>query len=273
MSFQVVSEPLRTIWMPVDYASGGAATVYVGQIVTHGALDSCGGVKAWVVAGESDKTADHTPFGIVIGTNKRTPAFNTTYKAEYITSTTSHASTADYALQEGMWSKGDPAEMVELALLDATTLIKGSIFNATYGVAPTEAVVTTGSSTGAGFTCATTGFNFTAVAYNAIYFCRTGANMGIYRIGYDTNAGTGAKTFYHYWPYDITAGDKFIGANIGLGTCKVMLDSVGTFIDCSAAVGTTNWTWIDVIRVDFSTAGKENAIFRINPYAFSPVRT
>ena len=45
------------IWMPVDYGSGGASTVYVGQFVTAGYVASCQGVKPWVVAGVADTTA------------------------------------------------------------------------------------------------------------------------------------------------------------------------------------------------------------------------
>lgn len=274
--FSLVSEPVTVRWYPVDYNNATGQTVYVGQLVVLNTLTSCSGVKAWVPAGNYDKTVDQCPFGIVIGTNNRTPTFNTTYKAEYITSVRTQAAQVarDFAGAEGMWSKGDPQAMVQVAVLDSTSILKGRIFNAAYGTAISVGTVTAvaGSGDGTGFTCGTSGFEFTAVAYNATYYCRSGNNMGLYRVGYDTNAGTGAKTFYGpNWPFTVAVGNTFVGCNLVLGRCLGMTDALGTYLENSAAL-TTDYISLDVLDINLATAGSEYAIFRINPYQFIPVR-
>jgi len=77
----------------------------------------------------------------------------------------------------------------------------------------------------------------------------------------------------HYFPYDVAVGDTFKAVNIAaVGTCKMMTDTVGTFINNAAAVGTTNWIWIDVLELNLETDGSEYAIFKINPFQFLPVK-
>lgn len=268
--FEVVEHPVRTIWAPVDYGSGGAATVYIGQLVVAGSVATCQGVKAWNPAGEADTTADQVPFGVVVGFNNRTPTYISTYSSDYGTAVNTAAlqQARDSVGAEGMWGPRDPALMAQVAVIGPNTVLKGRIMAGAWGTAPTVATVTTGS-TGAGYTASTHGF--TAVAYNATYYCRSGANAGIYRISYDTSATV--KTFYICFPYTIAAGDTFVGANIaGVGTCKMMLSTTGTYIDNSAAVGTTNWIWADVLELNLKTAGSEYALFRINPIQFNAVR-
>jgi len=267
--FSVVEHPLRTIWVPVDYNS---VTLYVGQLVVAGLNASlAGGVKAWNPAGEGDTTADQVPFGVVVGTNNKEPVFNSTYKAEYITSVQSQANllARKYFGQEGMYGKNDPQAMVQVAVLGCDTVLKGRIFNGSYGTAISYVTVTTESTTGAGFTSGAA--NHTPVAYNATVYCRTGENRGLYRVTNDTSSTV--RTVLHYFPYDVAVGDTFKAVNIAaVGTCKMMTDTVGTFINNAAAVGTTNWIWIDVLELNLETDGAEYAIFRINPFQFLPVK-
>ena len=266
--FSVVEHPLRTLWAPVDYNS---TTLYVGQLVVAGLNASeSGAVKAWNPAGEGDTTADQVPFGVVVGTNNKEPLYNSTYKAEYITGVQSQANllARKYFGQEGMYGKNDPQAMVQVAVLGCDTVLKGRIFNSTYGTSISYVTVTSGAA-GTGFTSGSA--NHTPVAYNATVYCRTGANKGLYRVTNDTSPTT--RTVLHYFPYAIAAGDTFKAVNISaLGSCKMMTDSVGTFIDNSAAVGTTNWIWIDVYELNLEPDGQEYAIFRINPYQFLPVK-
>jgi hypothetical protein len=267
--FSVVEHPLRTIWAPVDYNS---TTLYVGQLVVSGATASTyGAVKAWNPAGAGDTTADQVPFGVVVGTNNKEPLFSSTYNAEYITGVQSQANllARKYFGQEGMYGKNDPQAMVQVAVLGVDTVLKGRIFNTSYGTSISYVTVSTGSTTGAGFT--SDAANHTPVAANATVYCRTGANKGLYRVTYDTSSTV--RTVYHYFPYDIAVGDTFKAVNIStLGTCKMMTDTSGTFIDNAAAVGTTNWIWIDVLDLNLETDGQEYAIFRINPLQFLSVR-
>lgn len=266
--FTVVSENYDVGWYPVHYNS---ETLYVGQIVT---LDVGGpdyGLKAWDVAGAADTTVNQCPFGIVLGFNNRTPVFNTTYKAEYGTSVSTQAAqlARDWVGAEGMWSKGDPALMAQVAILDSTTKIKGRIFHGSYGTACDTATVTTASTDGS--TITTAARDYAGVAANTIWYCRSGANAGLYRVGYDTS--TTAATFYITWPYDTAVGDVFVGVNLGLGVCKIDLDAVGTYIEQYADANSfgTDYFWGRVLSVNLKEAGNEYAIFQLTPNNFFPV--
>jgi hypothetical protein len=268
MSFEVMN-PAYVTWMPVDYNGSTSQTCYVGQFVTLGATGNHSGVKPWVVAGAADTTTDVVPFGVVVGTNNRTPLYSSTYSAEYVTSVQSQANqvSRDTTGAEGMWSKGDPCAMVQVAVIGPGSIIKGKIFNATYGTAPTVRTVTTGSTTGAGFVAGAA--DFTPVAYNAYHHFRSGANMGIGRVGYDTSTTT--QTVYIYYPYDIAIGDTLVSVNVGLGATKAFIDAAGMFIDTSAAL-TSHYIWAEVLKLELSTAGQEAVIFRLNPLQNLAVR-
>ena len=283
--FRVIENPTKPIWLPVDYNNATGQTVYVGQIVCCGkrATAASNGVFPWIPAGVSDSTAAQVPFGVVIGTNNRTPLWSTTYNTEYITAVQSQAAQVarDWVGQEGMFSKADPQPLVQVALLSAETVLEGDIKVCSAGTyastALTEAVVTTGSTTGAGFTPGTTGFDTSAaaVAYNYTCYCRTGGNMGLYRTSYDTAAtGVAAKTFYTYWPYDIAIGDKFVGVPLALGSCLAMFDTTpgSICIDANADVDTTNYINIDVLSLDLRFSGKEVARFRLNPLQYLAIK-
>jgi len=269
--FSLVNEPVRTMWFPVDY---NAVTLYEGQLVTWCFADSGQGLKAYNVAGAADTTADQGPFGVVVGFNNRTPVFDTTYKAAYGTSVSTQAAqlARDWAMAEGMWSKGDPALLAQVAIIDSGSILKGRIFDTTYGTAPDVVTNTTASTDGS--TITTVAVDHTYPAYNAMWYCRTGANMGLYRASY--SASTTSHTFYLTWPYDIAVGDTFVPVAITLGTSKAMFDSVGTYIEQwgndHATSYTTNYLWLDIFELNLAEAGNEYAIFRINPYQFLPER-
>jgi len=272
MGFQIVEGTPRVIWAPVDYGSGGAATVYEGALVVSGAVATAQGVKVWTPAGNADTTADQVPFGIVLASNDSDPTYETTYTAggQYVASVQSQANllARKFRGAEGMYAKGEPLALVKIAVIDPTTVLKGQIFNAAFGTAPTVATVSTASTTGLGYT--SSAHEFTPVAYNATYFCRSGANRGLYRIGYDTS--TTVKTFYQAFPYDIAVGDTFVGANIAAhGTCKACIGTGGTYLNNGATVS-SDYIWIDVLELNLETAGAEHAIFRINPLQFLAVR-
>ena len=266
--FTVVSEPMNTGWYPVHYDS---ETLYVGQIVTLDVAAPDYGLKAWNVAGIADTTVNQIPFGVVIGFNNKTPVFNTTYKGEYGTSVSTVAAqlARDWTGAEGMWSKGDPALLAQVALIDPTTVIRGRIFNAAYGTACAVSTNTTADATGATITTVAT---TAGVAANKIWYCRTGANAGLYRVSYSTS--TTSHTFYLTWPNGIAVGDTFVGVTIALGTCKMDCDNVATYIEQfpgDANSYGTDYFWANVLNVNLANAGGEYATFRINPTQLMPV--
>lgn len=269
--FSLVNEPMLTKWFPVNY---NAVTLYEGQLVTASFADSGENLLAYNVAGLADTTADQAPLGVVIGFNNKTPVFNTTYKAHYGTSVSTQAAQVarEWAMAEGMFSKGDPALLAQVAIIDPTTVLKGRIFHATYGVAPDVITNTTASTDGS--TITTVAVDYAPVAYNTTFYCRAGANAGLYRQSYSTS--TTSHTFRCTWPYDIAVGDTFVEVHLALGTCKGLFDSVGTFIQAygedNATVYSVNYLWLDVFELNLAEAGNEYAIFRINPYQFLPER-
>ena len=271
MGFSVVSPNPQTIWMPVDYAGTVGDTLYVGQIV----CTTGDGVAPWgAAAGFADVTSrigkSHgasVPFGVVIATNNKDPVYNSTYSVDSITSESGddHAQyTRARAGHDGVGvPKNDKIAMVKIALIDATTLIRGPIYNATYGTALTEVSCSTGNTSGVGFIApAGGGWGCKALADERTFYCRSGLNAGMYRISDDTTSS--AHTFDAPWPYDIAAGDKFVAVNLRRGTCIAQMDTESMCILQSAT--TANCYLLDVIYLDLSTSGKEYAVFRMNNY-------
>lgn len=263
--FEVVEHPLRTIWMPVGTAAGAATavTLYVGQLVSNTIATQSSGATPWVQAGAPDTRA---PFGVVVGTNNKEPVFNSTYKAESITSLVTQATqivnkAAGLGDGGGMFVPADPRAYVKVAVIGADTVLKGRIFAGTYGTAPTVGTVTTGSA-GTGYTCSG-GLGLTRIAYNSTHFCRVGLNSGLYVIGYDTGSTAQATTFYMYLPYAIAAGDQFVCVNIVQGITNLTFDALGTYVDGQAAQTATQV--VDVLELNLSVAGSEYVIFRFNP--------
>lgn len=270
--FSVVSGEVRTIWVPVGCPAGTGDTLYVGQLVDCGFNASASGAEPHVVTGLGDITNDCNIFGVVVGTNNRTPTFNTTYKAEYITGVNTAALqiVRDYTGAGGMWGPGDPAAMVQVAVISPETILKGRIFHGSYGN-PLD-VVTNTTTDSTGLTLATAAMDYATVAYNNIWYCRSGKNMGLYRIGYA--ASTTSNTFYLRWPYGLTANETFVWAPLSIGTCKAFFDAVGTYIESNmdtASYG-SHFVWIDVLEVNLREAGNEYALFKFNPHALGGTR-
>jgi len=267
--FSVISEPVRTMWFPVNYNN---VTLYEGQLVTWSFADSSEGLSAYNVAGVQDTTADQCPLGVVIGFNNRTPVFNTTYKANYGTSTYTLAGqlARSSCMVEGKMWRNDPALMAQVAIIDTTTILKGRIFKGSYGTACE--VVTNTTTDATGVTITTASMDDTMPAYNSMFYCRSGVNMGLYRPAYSTHKTT--HTFHLLWPYGLVAGETFTWTAFTLGTTKALFDSVGTYIEQQGGdhdtTYTTNWLYLDVFEINLATAGDEYAIFRINAGQFLP---
>ncbi len=268
--FSLINQPINTRWFPVDYAT----TLYVGQIVTWCFQDAgtkSQGLQAYAGTGAAGTTTDQSPLGVVIGFNNRTPLFNTTYKAEYGTAVTTVAAqqARESVLAEGTMWHNDPALMAHVALIDQTTILKGRIFLAAYGTAPL--VVTNTAADTTGVTITTAAMAQATVAYNNMWYCRSGLNMGLYRMSY--NASTTSHTFYLRWPYGLAANDTFVCVHFGLGTQKANFDDIGTYIETNGDSNSygTDYIWLNVDEINLTNSGDEYAIFRINQHQFSPV--
>ena len=99
-------------------------------------------------AADTTSSPSSVPFGVVVGNNLKNPAYNSTWQANAITDATPLASTTEYAMIEGVWAKGDKQAMVQVALITPETVIKGPLYNAALGTAPTLLTATTAVSAG-----------------------------------------------------------------------------------------------------------------------------
>lgn len=265
MAFQVIENPIRTVWVPLDTTS--TPTLYNGQLV-YSTGDGAGNLGQ--ASGVGDTSGKKVPMGVVVGTNNRTPVFSTTSNSDSITAVITQAAqnARDYTGVEGAWSKGDQQAFVQVTLIGQNTILRAPIYNSTLGTAPTLLTVTTGSATGLGFT--SNACDFTPVADLCTSYCRTGANAGLYRISDDTS--TTVETNDVAFQNDIAIGDTFVRVPVRpFGQSYVQTDTNALFLDCTASPATNYWI-IDVIRLDLREAGKEFVEFKFNSCHFDLVR-
>lgn len=261
----------QTTHAPID----GVLIVYEGQIVGCGSNDANAGdglVPLAIAAGVADITNLSVPYGIVTGVNDvsqtgAAAAIDIGTGTPFITGVSTQAAqnARNWFGQEGMWSKGDPQVFAEVALIDSTTRIKIPIFNGAFGTAISPlGTLSSISATGLGFTSATA-IDFTGVADYQTFYCRSGANAGLYRISETTS--TTVHTFQHAWPHVITSTDVFVAAPVRFGMGRLQTDALSTYLDASATPGTA---YFNVIYdyIDLREAGKEHAVFRFSPVHF-----
>lgn len=272
MGFSVVQGSPQTIWVPV--AAGD--TIYTGSIVTVDVASPQEGVLPLpVAAGASNTTNKDIPFGVVVGNNNVAGniAYSSTQKAEYITAAAAGAiygATTNYQSVEGAWPKGDPRAMVEVAVINPSTVLRGSIYNAAVGTAPTVGTVTTASG-GDGLDCVTGAVDVATVAQFSTLQVRSGANKGVAR-RLDSASDT-THTFDVAMKEDIAVGDTLVAIN-GLnkyGVSRMQIDAEALYVDCNAAL-TADYFIINVLRLDLSEAGKEYVEFQFNADNFSAAR-
>lgn len=273
IGFSIVHGSPQEIWGPVLNTD----TLYVGQLVIATNEGVMPFAQASGLGDQSTKmegvalisdgaaaTCNNQLFGVVIGTNKRTPTYEKTNKAEYITYVDPNAATSsDYFGVEGVWGKGDLMAMVKIALITSESVLRGPISNAGVGTALTvETVASTNTTVTATIASAA---DFTPVASEATVYFRTGPAAGAYRIM------DGTSTTALQWDIATVVapavGDRLVCANLRtLGQCKIMLDSESMYIDNSAAL-TSHYHLIDVLRLELSEAGNEYADFRFSTYS------
>lgn len=257
----------QTLWAPVEPGE----TVYTGAIIGLDTATPLSGVQPMpVAAGAANVTNLDVPLGVVLGNNNvvGNQLYSSTYNAEYITAVAEgsvYGTSTSFRGVEGPWANGDRYAMVEYIPITAETVLRGPIFNAAVGTAPTVGVVSVASSSG--LDCTTSAVDVATVANFATLYVRTGAARGCYRI-----LTTTSDTTHEFTPdlvADIAVGDSVLAIN-GLrpfGMSLAYIDAEGMYIDCSAALS-SNYLMIDVVRLDLSEAGKEYVEFRFAPVNF-----
>jgi hypothetical protein len=266
IGFEVVYAPQKPIWIPVE----GTEVLMHGGLVSYGLRtpSQTGGCSILTAAsGTADVGTLRTPWGVVIGDNNATPQYTTLSTALAKVQTCTGVNTAaaqlarDWRLAEsGMYSKGDPQPLVQVARITPETVLKGYL-KGSATVATTvvvESVATSGlSTTGATFAPSlgfTSTANFTTLCYT------TGANAGIYRVR--TDGGTTITTNTRAFPYTPVVGDKAKSANLKQGIGQLKTDTTyGLWIDNATTAATNYWT-VNILEINLMTEpGNEYVIF------------
>jgi hypothetical protein len=248
--FEVISERPRTTWVPVETGQ----TLYNGQIVSVTMAQSYA-IALATSTGTPDTTVLAT--GVIVGNNRKEPVYSSTYNANYITGVATQADqkAVEKVGVEGTNGKGDPLPMVQVALIDKHTILKGRIFYGSYGtVLPT---VTAASATG-GSQIVTASITTSGV-FGQTWYGLSGLNKGIYRVESSTSATT--HDFVEYFPNDVAAGDTFRYVTLRKGRAYAKLIS-GMFIDGYVAT-ISAYHLVNILELNLEESGNEYAIFQL----------
>jgi hypothetical protein len=270
MAFSIVEGEGRTFWA----ATNGSSTYYVGQLVSCSAASKAATaqtvVPLAVPAGVADTTNLQVIIGVITAINDRTPSYDSTGQKRAGVTTKANQLARDWTGQEGMYVKGDPQVLVQVTRITSSTVIRGNIFNAAVGTAPTVVADTVGTDS-TGYTSAgTTGAcDFTPTTLTSTIYCRSGANAGLYRVTTDTSTTAPAVTVG--FPTNVALGDKFVRVPLKQGLSHVYIGGPGLYIDCSLGL-VTNTYQILVWNLNLATAGSEYADFSFTPDHFCYAR-
>jgi len=273
MSISIVHGTPHLTWVGIEPAT----TIYVGGLV---AKDQTAGGEGVIVlpdaAGVANVTNHDIPL-LCIGTNLKTPVYDSASLTEIITSPAAadaHDGSAAEYIGTNNKAMGDPIPMVRVALIDPTTILRAPLYNAAVGVAPTLLTVSTGDTDGLG--CTTNASQCTSIAENrTTFYFRTGANAGVRRL---TDS---ASSTVHTWDVatrnDVAVGDTAVMVPVtDFGPATVMFDATtAAWIDASddaVTAGTNRWS-VFVTHIDLSVAGQEYVEFRFDPSHFGTYTT
>lgn len=253
--FDVVkSSELQTIWLPVS----NGQTIYVGQLVRKTSSSDY-----LVTFGSASGASTEKPLGVVVATNNKEPVYSQTYNTNYITGVQSQAEQRARKFQgvQGMWALGDPIPMVQVKLIGPQTQIKASLFAGSFGTPPP--VFNPAENNSTGNTLKRAEGSKSSVDYNTIFYCRKGANKGIYRVVTTSSNSSNVTThnFNTYWPYPISTSDEFVQVNLCLGISKIQIDSTGMYIDVTQTYSSNYYTVL-VEEINLEIPGQEYAIIR-----------
>ncbi len=271
IGFEVIHSPVKPIWVPVESTN----TLAHGMLVYYGKAtpaNTAGVIVMPAASGVCDYGNGLVPFGVVIGDNRATPTYTTLSTALVSVQTITGVDTAaaqiarDWRGVEGMYSKGDPQPLVQVARITPETVLRGYFRNsATVG---TTCITTLSPSAVATTAMTFATFGMTTVADNATTYCVSGTNAGLYRVV--TGASATAYTYTREWPYTPETTDKFKNVNVRQGYCRMNVDTTyGLWIDNVAAL-TSNYYVVNVLNINLSgESGTEYCDFSFANNVFS----
>jgi hypothetical protein len=182
--------------------------------------------------------------------------------------TTGYGDTATADTTQAAQKANEPVDMTLVKVTLAipwTTLFNGPVYNATYGVALTELVETSGDT--GGVTCTHSGQTGIDLEDDySVMYCRSGGNKGHYR--QTKTGGTTAQVAGVAFPYGIATGDVFVTAPGSPGNCGLDVGSTANFIDGAVPLNGTVHYFSAYLHVqDLEESGKENYTFAFLPSA------
>ena len=241
---------------PIKMVLPVGETMYVGQLAQwdfgNGLVGTACGVQIADVA-SSTLENDLAVAGVVTGVYSADRTYDSTYYGDKCTYSATQSVIADTGFPQ-----------VELILaIPHSTLFKAPIFDAAFGTALTEQVVTSASSGGVTITAANDAI--TDIADNfATAYCRTGANRGQYRV-VTTSTSTTVNTVTVPFPYGIVAGDVFVIASCKLGMGGLEIPSTANFIEGNDALA--GYRAVVYHELNLEKSGKEYAVFSLTATA------
>ena len=227
-------------------------TCYTGQLLmgSHADVDCYGCSDVLDVAGEANED-NHSVIGMVSGVH--------TINDAGWSGTTGYGDTATRRDSKATQVANDPIgqTLIEMTVVVPNdTLIKGPLYNAAYGTAITELVVTTAN--GAGTTVTHAGY--TAIDYADDYgvvYCRSGANKGHYRTM--VTPGAAAQITHVCFPYGTTVGDVFVSAGGVPGITALQTGGTANYINAGDTLSNHFDVWLHTQNLEES--GKEFYVF------------
>ncbi len=268
MPFSVIEGEGRTFWV----ASDGSSTYYMGQIVSFTPAVAANNTDGAIIplaipAGAADTTNMQIPAGVIVGFNRRTPRYTTvgSMSLEYDTGVVTQADqlARDWTGAEGMYTKGDPQVLIQIAEILPGTILRGPICNAALGTAPTVSTITALGGTDGMVTADTANTpGFTNVLAMGTIYCRTGVNAGLYRVNKNTTATAPSVTTA--FPYDEAVGDTLVIVPLKQGNSTIYIAGPGLYINSASGPVSAGTTLFNVIvyKLNLAEAGREYAEFR-----------
>jgi hypothetical protein len=272
IGFEVVYSPHRPIWVPVS----GTALMQVGQLVHFGtaaALTTSGVIALPAASGAANITSLLPPFGVIIGTNNATPSskaittsLNTPIDQITGVDTLAAQNARDWRGAEGMYAKGDPQPLVQVARITPETVLKGYFRNS--ATVSTTMITTLSPSAVASTAMTFATFGFTGVANCSTTYCVAGKNAGLYRVG--TDASATAATYTREWPTIPATTDTFKRVNVRQGFSRMNVDTTyGMWIDNTSAH--SSYYNVYVLNLDLGAdSGNESCVFFFSYENFIP---
>lgn len=232
-------------------------TCYTGQLLQSGLTAGAGGaVQIADVASEANEN-DLPIIGIATGNHVINDSG---------WSASNYGDTCTYDTTAANQLANDPvgACHVETTLIiPFITLVRAPIYNAAFGTALTEMVITTAHSAGTTVTHANDAITDIADDLSIIY-CREGASRGHYRVN-TTSTSANAQAVTIAFPYGLAIGDKMVCASCVFGGGGLDFPSTANCIDGNNDMN----AYYDVFYHDINleVSGKEYAVFAINAKA------